>query len=614
MVKTKKLQKNLGKGLLAGALEKPEVPDTIKFKKHFKKLVSVALSAVMVMGMSVTAFAAEPQTSEIEKTISANGYDFTVTEHTAPDYSVSRTYTKSMMTRSATTEDETRAMLLALGMNEDEINAIPADTLQDFANGKEVTVVTSYTKRNETANTTVGLPEETALTSAAALSEEQENYILENQQGIATCGEKPNNSTTAGVFEDSYMKITHSAINQGNGSYKFTVNATWLTMPFFRGYDSIGSCAMNGTVTPNTSSGKYWYTTKTYYLGKVTSTPSGNPLEDAFEGVTHSICTLEFEDHRPLYDWVVNECEFENPPKQIEFAKLYLTNVVTGKRYIKKLVEDGIVDGWDDPRLVSLSALRRRGYTPESIKKFMELVGVAKSHSSVDSAMLEYCIRDDLKLKRPRMAAILDPIKLVITNYPEGEGELVDVPNNQENEEMGTRQVPFSRELYIEREDFKIEKPKKYRRLYVGNEVRLMNAYFVTCTGYDVDEDGNVTCVYATYDPESRGGNSPDGRKVRGTIHWVSVPTAKKAEIRLYENIVDEEKGVYNEDGSINVNPNSLTVIKEAYVEPELEKYDKEDSFQFMRTGYFCLDSKDSTKEHMVFNRIVSLKSSYKPN
>ena len=339
-----------------------------------------------------------------------------------------------------------------------------------------------------------------------------------------------------------------------------------------------------------------------------------HPLEDAFEGVTHSICTLEFEDHRPLYDWGGNECEFENPPKQIEFAKLYLTNVVTGKRYIKKLVEDGIVDGWDDPRLVSLSALRRRGYTPESIKKFMELVGVAKSHSSVDSAMLEYCIRDDLKLKRPRMAAILDPIKLVITNYPEGEGELVDVPNNQENEEMGTRQVPFSRELYIEREDFKIEKPKKYRRLYVGNEVRLMNAYFVTCTGYDVDEDGNVTCVYATYDPESRGGNSPDGRKVRGTIHWVSAKTAKKAEIRLYENIVDEEKGVYNEDGSINVNPNSLTVIKEAYVEPELEKYDKGDSFQFMRTGYFCLDSKDSTKEHMVFNRIVSLKSSYKPN
>lgn len=339
-----------------------------------------------------------------------------------------------------------------------------------------------------------------------------------------------------------------------------------------------------------------------------------HPLEDAFEGVTHSICTLEFEDHRPLYDWVVRECEFENPPKQIEFAKLYLTNVITGKRYIKKLVEDGIVDGWDDPRLVSLSALRRRGYTKESIQKFMELVGVSKSHSSVDYAMLEYCIRDDLKLKRPRMAAILDPIKLVITNYKEGETEYVDVPNNQENEEMGTRQVPFGRELYIEREDFKIEKPKKYRRLYVGNEVRLMNAYFVTCTGYDTDEDGNVTTVYATYDPESRGGNSPDGRKVRGTIHWVYVPTAKKAEVRLYENIVDEEKGVYNEDGTININPNSLTVITNAYVEPELEKFEAGDSFQFMRSGYFCLDTKDSTKDHMVFNRIVSLKSSYKPN
>ena len=339
-----------------------------------------------------------------------------------------------------------------------------------------------------------------------------------------------------------------------------------------------------------------------------------HPLEDAFEGVTHSICTLEFEDHRPLYDWVVRECEFENPPKQIEFAKLYLTNVVTGKRYIKKLVDDGIVDGWDDPRLVSLSALRRRGYTPESIRKFMELVGVAKSHSSVDYAMLEYCIRDDLKLKRPRMAVVLDPIKLVITNYPEDQTEYVDVPNNQENEEMGMRKVPFCKELYIEREDFKIERPKKYRRLYIGNEVRLMNAYFVTCTGYDADEDGNVTTVYCTYDPESRGGNSPDGRKVRGTIHWIAAPFAKQAEVRLYENIVDEEKGVYNEDGSINLNPNSLTVIKNAYVEPTLEEYKPGDSFQFMRTGYFCMDTKDSTKEHMVFNRIVSLKSSYKPN
>ena len=339
-----------------------------------------------------------------------------------------------------------------------------------------------------------------------------------------------------------------------------------------------------------------------------------HPIEDAIEHITHSICTLEFEDHRPLYDWVVKECEFENPPRQIEFAKMYLTNVITGKRYIKKLVEDGIVDGWDDPRLVTITALRRRGYTASSIRKFMELCGVSKSNSSVDSAMLEYCIREDLKMSQPRMMAVLDPVKLVIDNYEEGKIEYLDVPNNQENPELGTRKVPFGRELYIEREDFKIDPPRKYFRLFPGNEVRLMNAYFVTCTGYDVDEDGNVTCVYATYDPESRGGNSPDGRKVRGTIHWVSVPTAKKAEIRLYENIVDEEKGVYNEDGSINVNPNSLTVIKEAYVEPELEKYDKEDSFQFMRTGYFCLDSKDSTKEHMVFNRIVRLKSSYKPN
>ena len=338
-----------------------------------------------------------------------------------------------------------------------------------------------------------------------------------------------------------------------------------------------------------------------------------HPLEDAFEGVTHSICTLEFEDHRPLYDWVVNECEFENPPKQIEFAKLYLTNVVTGKRYIKKLVEDGIVDGWDDPRLVSLSALRRRGYTPESIKKFMELVGVAKSHSSVDSAMLEYCIRDDLKLKRPRMAAILDPIKLVITNYPEGEGELVDVPNNQENEEMGTRQVPFSRELYIEREDFKIEKPKKYRRLYVGNEVRLMNAYFVTCTDYITDEDGKVTEVHCTYDPETKSGSGFTGRKVKGTIHWVCAETAQKAEVRLYENIVDEEKGVYNEDGSINVNPNSLTVLKECYIEPALAEAEPMESFQFVRQGYFTVDSRDSGKDHLVFNRIVSMKSSYRP-
>ena len=337
-----------------------------------------------------------------------------------------------------------------------------------------------------------------------------------------------------------------------------------------------------------------------------------HPIEDAIEGVTHSICTLEFEDHRPLYDWVVRELEYPHPPKQIEFAKLYLTNVVTGKRYIKKLVEDGIVDGWDDPRLVSIAALRRRGFTPSSIKKFVELCGISKSNSSVDYAMLEYCIREDLKLKASRAMAVLDPIKLVIDNYPEGQTEELEVDNNMENPELGKRVVPFGREVYIEREDFMEEPPKKYRRLYPGNEVRLMNAYFVTCTGFEKDEDGKVTVVHCTYDPESRGGNSPDGRKVRGTIHWVSAADAVKAQVRLYENIIDEEKGVYNEDGSLNLNPNSLTVLDNCYVEPSLLKAEKYDSFQFVRNGFFCVDAKDSTPEHPVFNRIVSLKSSYK--
>ena len=339
-----------------------------------------------------------------------------------------------------------------------------------------------------------------------------------------------------------------------------------------------------------------------------------HPIEDAIEGISHSICTLEFEDHRPLYDWVVRELEFENPPKQIEFSKLYLTNVVTGKRYIKKLVEEHIVDGWDDPRLVSIAALRRRGFTPESIRKFMELCGVSKSQSSVDYAMLEYCIREDLKLKRPRMMAVLDPIKLVITNYPDNEIEYLDVSNNQENEEMGTRKVPFGRELYIDREDFMIEPPRKYFRLYPGNEVRLMNAYFVTCTDYVTDEDGNVTEVHCTYDPETKSGSGFNARKVKGTIHWVCADTAQKAEVRLYENIVDEEKGVYNEDGSINLNPNSLTVMDNCFVEPALAEAEPTESFQFVRHGYFCVDSKDSSKDHLVFNRIVSLKSSYRPN
>ncbi|MBP3602679.1 MAG: glutamine--tRNA ligase/YqeY domain fusion protein [Lachnospiraceae bacterium] len=336
-----------------------------------------------------------------------------------------------------------------------------------------------------------------------------------------------------------------------------------------------------------------------------------HPIEDAIEGITHSICTLEFEDHRPLYDWVVRELEYPNPPKQIEQAKMYLKNVVTGKRYIKKLVQDGIVDGWDDPRLVSISALRRRGFTPESIRMFVEMCGVSKANSIADYAALEYCIREDLKLKRPRMMAVLDPIKLVIDNYPEDQTEMLEVANNLENEEMGSRQIPFGRELYIDREDFMEEPPKKYFRLFPGNEVRLMNAYFVTCTGFEKDENGNVTTVHCTYDPETKCGTGFTGRKVKGTIHWVPAKEALKAEVRLYENIIDEEKGVYNEDGSLNLNPNSLTVLKECYVEPALKDAVAYESFQFVRQGYFCVDAKDSKEGAPVFNRIVSLKSSY---
>ena len=338
-----------------------------------------------------------------------------------------------------------------------------------------------------------------------------------------------------------------------------------------------------------------------------------HPIEDAIEGVTHSICTLEFEDHRPLYDWVVRELEYENPPKQIEFGKLYLTNVVTGKRYIKKLVEDGIVDGWDDPRLVSIAALRRRGFTASSIKKFMELVGISKSQSSVDYAMLEYCLRDDLKLTANRYMAVLNPIKLVIDNYPEDQVEYLLVENNQENEEAGSREVAFSKYLYIERDDFMEEPPKKYFRLFPGNEVRLKNAYFVTCTGYEKDEDGNVTVVHCTYDPATKSGSGFEGRKVKGTIHWVSAESAIDAEVRLYENIVDEEKGKLNEDGTLNLNPNSLTVLQGCKLEKAFEDAKPGEAFQFLRNGFFCVDSKDSTKEHPVYNRIVSLKSSYKP-
>ena len=335
-----------------------------------------------------------------------------------------------------------------------------------------------------------------------------------------------------------------------------------------------------------------------------------HPIEDAVEGITHSICTLEFEDHRPLYDWVVRELEYERPPRQIEFAKLYLKNVVTGKRYIKKLVEDGIADGWDDPRLVSISALRRRGYTPESIRMFVDLCGVSKAHSIADMAMLEYCIREDLKLKRPRMMAILDPVKLVIDNY-EGDGEMLEAANNLENEALGSRMIPFSKELYIEREDFMIEPPKKYFRLFPGNEVRLMNAYFVKCVSYETDENGNVTVVHCTYDPETKSGSGFTGRKVKGTIHWVDAKSAVPVEVRLFENIVDEEKGVYNEeDGSINVNPDSRKIVT-AYVEPDLAKAKAFESFQFVRNGFYCVDYKDSKEGAPVFNRIVSLKSSF---
>ena len=337
-----------------------------------------------------------------------------------------------------------------------------------------------------------------------------------------------------------------------------------------------------------------------------------HPIEDAIEGITHSLCTLEFEDHRPLYDWVVRECEYKNPPRQIEFAKLYLTNVVTGKRYIKKLVEDGIVDGWDDPRLVSIAALRRRGYTPEAIRNFVKLAGVSKADSSIESAMLEYCIREDLKLKKSRIMAVLDPIKLIIDNYPEGQSELCTMPNNLENPKLGEREIEFGGELYIEREDFMEVPPKKYFRLFPGNEVRLMGAYFVTCTSVEKDENGEIIAVHATYDPETKSGSGFNARKVKGTIHWVNAKTALNVEMRLYENIVDEEKGKLDENGNLNLNPNSLTILKNCYVESCLKDAKAYDSFQFVRNGFFCVDAKDSRPDALVFNRIVSLKSSFK--
>ena len=337
-----------------------------------------------------------------------------------------------------------------------------------------------------------------------------------------------------------------------------------------------------------------------------------HPIEDAVEGVTHSICTLEFEDHRPLYNWVVENTDWEHPPKQIEFAKMYLTNVVTGKRYIKRLVEDGIVDGWDDPRLVTIAALKRRGFTPEAIKNFIYLSGISKANSSSDYAMLEYCIREDLKMKDARMMAVLHPLKLIIDNYPEGETELLDAENNLENPAMGTRKIPFGRELYIEQDDFMEVPVPKYKRLYPGNEVRLMHAYFVKCVGVDKDADGRITAVHCTYDPETKAGSGFTGRKVKGTIHWVPAKESFTAKVRLYENLIDEEKGVYNEDGSLNLNPDSLTVIEDARLEPALRDAKPYDSFQFVRNGFYCVDSRDSKPGQPVFNRIVSMKSSFK--
>lgn len=336
-----------------------------------------------------------------------------------------------------------------------------------------------------------------------------------------------------------------------------------------------------------------------------------HPVEDAIEKISHSICTLEFEDQRPFYEWVVNNLEYDKPPVQIECAKLVLKDVIMGKRYMKKLVEENYVDGWDDPRMATISGLRRRGYTKDAIRQFVKMCGVSKANSITSSEMLEYCIREDLKLKKKRVMAIIDPIKLVITNY-EKEEEWLPISNNSENEELGMREIPFSRELYIEREDFEINPPKKYHRLYVGNEVRLMGAYFVKCTGYDVDESGKVTTVYCTYDEETKSGSGFNKRKVKGTIHFVSIKHCIKAEARIYDNLVDEEQGIYDEEGNPNINKNSL-IIKDCYIEPSVSDAKILDSYQFLRNGFFCVDSKYTTNEKLVFNRIVSLKSSYKP-
>ncbi len=337
-----------------------------------------------------------------------------------------------------------------------------------------------------------------------------------------------------------------------------------------------------------------------------------HPLEDAIEGITHSVCTLEFEDHRPFYDWVLSNIDDfkEAPTKQIEFAKLYLTKTMMGKRYLKRMVDENYVDGWDDPRMPTVAALRRRGYTSEAISSFCESIGVSKAQSVVDIAMLEYAVRNDLSLKAPRTMAVLDPIKLVITNYPEDKVEYVEAENNADNPEMGSRMIPFCREVYIERDDFMEEPPKKYFRLFPGNEVRLRNAYFVKCENFIKDENGNVIEVHCTYDPETRSGSGFTGRKVKGTLHWVSAKHAIDAEVRLYDYMMDEDD--YDKTNFLKkLNPNSKVILKNCKVESTVQSSKIGDRFQFLRHGFFVID-KDTSENSLVFNRIVSLKSSYK--
>ena len=335
-----------------------------------------------------------------------------------------------------------------------------------------------------------------------------------------------------------------------------------------------------------------------------------HPLSDAKEGVTHSLCSLEFENHRPLYNWFLQELGFEHPPRQIEFARLNLNYCVTSKRKCLALVKDGLVSGWNDPRMVTLSGMRRRGYPAAAIRDFCERIGVSKAYSVVDYGLLESCVRDRLNADAPRAMAVLRPLKVIIDNYPDGQTETIEVENNPDRPELGTRTVTFSRELYVEQEDFMVEPVKKYFRLFPGNEVRLKSAYFVTCTSYEADDDGHITCLHCTYDPASKGGNSPDGRKVNGTLHWVSAVDCIEAEVRLYDRLFRTENPADTESFEENVNPDSLVTLAGCRLEGSLRNAKVGDTFQFMRQGYFCVDP-DSTPEHPVFNRTVALNSSW---